>query len=251
MSLLKNLLFPPTCVACRDLLAPNTEEKTCFCKSCLSLWKQATLFECDACRQPIQRCVCMPPLMEKAKCRELLKCVHYIPGDEQRPQNQGLYAIKNGESRDTVCFFAHQMSEVLQKRIRAWGIAKEDLLVAYIPRSRRAIKQNDIDQARELSRLVAEETGLAWIAPICRLSSQNRSQKQLHLRARIDNAKCAYAPAENVPDLSGKTVVLIDDIVTTGASMAACARLLRQMGAKEVVGLVVALDLYAVEGPVG
>ena len=68
-----------------------------------------------------------------------------------------------------------------------------------------------------------------------------RAQKRLNFQKRLQNAKKSYRICEDA-DVEGKTVLLVDDIVTSGASMAVGARLLRRAGAAMVVCVALATD---------
>jgi ComF family protein len=60
------------------------------------------------------------------------------------------------------------------------------------------------------------------------------SQTGLPAARRHRNMRRAFAPAWRAPSLAGKVVVLVDDVMTTGATIDACARVLMEMGAREV-----------------
>ncbi|WP_231465839.1 ComF family protein [Selenomonas sp. FC4001] len=80
--------------------------------------------------------------------------------------------------------------------------------------------------------------------PLLRLLERRRATKpmyELSEQERAENLKNAFAVTE-AKALQGKTVLLVDDILTTGATMAECARVLREAGAKSVRGLVLASD---------
>ena len=63
------------------------------------------------------------------------------------------------------------------------------------------------------------------------------------LEERRENVRDSYLPKDAKLSLHGKRVLLVDDIVTTGASVAECARVLRRMGADEVVILALAVAI--------
>ena len=62
----------------------------------------------------------------------------------------------------------------------------------------------------------------------------------LNAEERHENAKHSYVPADDGMNLAGTVVIIVDDIVTTGASIGACAELARQANARAVIGLVCA-----------
>jgi ComF family protein len=85
------------------------------------------------------------------------------------------------------------------------------------------------NQARDLAR----HLGL----PVLRALKRTRatpSQTGLSAEERRRNVRGAFAPAWHAPGVSGLIVVLVDDVSTTGATIDACARVLLQMGAREV-----------------
>ena len=95
------------------------------------------------------------------------------------------------------------------------------------------------DQAELLARRVGELAGVP-VAPA--LEKIRATGAQSHLqdeRERRANVEGAYRPLPQA-DLAGKRVVLVDDVLTTGATMAQCAACLRSAGAETVVGLTLA-----------
>ena len=115
------------------------------------------------------------------------------------------------------------------------------MYLTFLPRGNAAKLEYGVDQAEELARALSVLSGIPLKKLIMRRRGKNKQQKKLSFDERIRNANASFRLARRA-ELSGKTVFLVDDIVTTGAGMAACTRLLRKAGAKNVYCLAAASD---------
>ena len=102
-----------------------------------------------------------------------------------------------------------------------------------VPPLRKHLWKRGWDPVQTFSQALSRQTGLpVWKVLVRRPSA---SQKRLDREKRLENARRAYELAPGVTGLSGvKLVWLVDDVVTTGATVEACAWLLRQAGVAEV-----------------
>jgi ComF family protein len=101
-------------------------------------------------------------------------------------------------------------------------------------------KQRGFNQAE----LIFGEFLTSQHIPMRRLLKRTRATRpmyELSEQERTENLKNAFAVTE-AKALEGKNILLVDDILTTGATMAECARVLKAAGAKSVRGLVLASD---------
>lgn len=113
-------------------------------------------------------------------------------------------------------------------------------VVTWVPVSRRRLRKRGYDQAR----LLAEGACRVWgVKPeqLLRKIQDNPAQSGLsEAAARRANVLGVYEPVE--PDkIQGRRVLLVDDVCTTGATLAECARTLRSAGAAQVVCAAAAL----------
>ena len=129
-----------------------------------------------------------------------------------------------------------------QLRIAEAGIAI-DLLVP-VPMQVSKLRARGYNQAALLAEALAREIHLPCnTRALKRVRTGKLSQTRLHRSERLANAKAAYRAART-KGLEGKTILLIDDVVTTGATSNACATLLRQAGAKAVYVLALARPFH-------
>lgn len=115
----------------------------------------------------------------------------------------------------------------------ASGFAEHFDAVVYVPLSRRGRKRRGYNQSRLLAQAAAKALGLpVWDA--LEKIRETGTQHELSRKGRRENVKGAYRAKGG---LAGKTLLLVDDIVTTGATLRECAGALYRAGAKRVCGL--------------
>ena len=115
-------------------------------------------------------------------------------------------------------------------------------VVAWAPLSARRLRERGYDQARLLAEGAAEYMETPCL-PLLKKRRHNAAQsgtKSADERRR--NVRGVYAYAGNKP-LDGMTVLLVDDIVTTGATLDECAGVLRKAGAAEILALTLACTM--------
>lgn len=105
--------------------------------------------------------------------------------------------------------------------------------VAYVPLSQRSRKKRGYDQSRLLAKELARSLGLPLLG-ILEKTRETETQHELSRRERVKNVKNAYRA---FGEAAGKSLLLVDDIVTTGATLRECAGALYRVGAIEVCGL--------------
>jgi ComF family protein len=96
-------------------------------------------------------------------------------------------------------------------------------------------RERGFNQAEDLARSI----GLPIVAALRRVR-RTPPQADLPAGKRHGNVRGAFAPGSDCPSITGRIVVLIDDVSTTGATLDACARVLKDAGAREVRALTAA-----------
>lgn len=110
--------------------------------------------------------------------------------------------------------------------------------VVPIPLHRSRLYERGYNQSAWLARGIAEATGAPVLETALRRSRTTRSQTRLTREARWTNVAGAFVATERV---DGRRLLLVDDVLTTGATAAAAAQVLRDAGAASVYLLALAL----------
>ena len=200
---LMELLFPPKCVLCRKLL------------------KNGEIDLCGACRADAPE---YPGKKINIRFLDSFAAVWYYEGNVR----SSLLRYK---------FYNARSYSVSYGRILAMKLLREypegfDILT-WVPVSRLRKLRRGYDQVELLAKAVGTELG---VTPVSTLKKIRNNRPQSHIKdpaARKANVLGAYQLKPDA-DVKGKRVLLLDDILTTGATAGECARVLLSAGAKEV-----------------
>ena len=113
-------------------------------------------------------------------------------------------------------------------------------LIIPMPLAPQRLRERGFNQALEVARIVSRATGIALAVDACRRVRDGAPQAALPWQERAKNIRGAFVCDA---DLSGRRVAVIDDVLTTGATLNELARNLRKAGAVEIHGWVVARTL--------
>lgn len=197
---------------------------------------------CSECLRVVTECTCAPKGLKQSNgVRSLRKVIFYHPSRSCEPQNKLIYFLKHQANARASLFAARELSRALNEELEACGFAerRDEVVIVNVPRGYRAKIRYGHDQSELICRELATICGITYCGCIARNRRKSKEQKTLSVGKRFGNVLGAFSLKKEI-DLSGKCVVLLDDIVTTGASMIACVRLLGAAGAKEILALCIA-----------
>lgn len=225
-------LTVPRCVGCGEFLS---RRERVFCEKCRMVYDNVKQRSCSRCAARISHCTCPNDHLDTHYVHRLIKVTRYLH-DSELPQNKLIYSLKEERRSDVLQFLAEELAASVRHGVEA----PEELLVTCVPRGKRSLALYGFDHAYRLARATAKLLG-AEFSPLLR-STARRAQKELSgRRERMANATMALRGGRSV---AGRRILLIDDIVTTGASMANAAALLRGERAGEIIGAAVAIAYY-------
>jgi ComF family protein len=116
-------------------------------------------------------------------------------------------------------------------------------LVTAVPMHTKRLRERGYNQAALLGEVVAQQRGWAFSSSAVTRSRETLSQVHLNAQERQENVADAFCSESGI--VAGKSVLIIDDVLTTGATMSACAEALRAAGAARVYGAAVASAAYS------
>lgn len=126
------------------------------------------------------------------------------------------------------------LTNMLYDYIKEIEQIKEFDIICTIPLSRKRLRERGFNQAEVMAKQLSEKMGIEYMSCVYRCR-HTLAQSTLKREERLENIKDAFLADRK--KVTGKRILLVDDIHTTGATMNACAKELIQKGAQEVVGI--------------
>lgn len=233
---LLDLIFPPSCLSCGELVDPNES----LCHTCRSKWKMWLLQRCPKCGHPAPICSCFPKTRKKKSRDRLVYTFFYDSHNEDRVGNRLIYRLKKEHDRRLIDFLSARMAESVWSMVSTQGIKIAEYKITYPPRSRLSVHIHGFDHTALLAKALGKKLGIPVIKPFRRRG--NRVQKTLSVGDRYKNALNSYRLAKDV-SLSGEKLLLLDDVITSGATLTVCEALLYTAGAEDVILCTLAKDI--------
>jgi ComF family protein len=241
---LTSVLFPADCRICERLLL--TCRRVPICEVCLRSFAALQGPLCATCGLPVSTWSLGPPGHSGHQQPADILCPTCRMGSWGFDRARSFAEYKTALIRAIVLLKFEQMEPLgrwFAQRLRAVA-SQQNLqadLVVPVPLHRQRERERGYNQADLIARPLARQLRLPYRAGLLvRTRPRPRPNKQtLTLEERWDSVRGAFAthPGSQVDNLR---VLLVDDVMTTGATLDACARALRAAGAKSVIGLTVA-----------
>lgn len=231
------LLFPPACSLCGDEVDSTTGSLLCLvCRD--SIWPQTGSF-CPKCALPYPD---LPnPTGDCAQCRE--RKPHFDAartlGVYQLAVRQSVLRIKHSAFEP----LAMQLGKLLAERLQREYFEPPPEIVAPVPMHWLKRLWRGTSAAELVAQMIARELRLPCITDLIRCKKFRAKQSNLPAGQRWDNVRGAYAVGWGF-DLRGARVLLVDDVITTGATCSAIARELKRAGCASVYATAIARTTF-------
>lgn len=216
-----NILYPRCCPVCHRILR---DQNTLVCPECVNKPRLVPESRCMKCGKPVKE--------EEEYCRECAagrrsftcgKAIYLY--DEQ--MKSSLLKYKYFGRREYGDFFGAAMCRYSREEIRRW---RPDVIFP-IPLHKRKKRIRGFNQSEYLARILGKAWGIPVETEILLKVRKTGSQKKLDAARRRKNLEKAFAVTE---PLNGLSILLIDDVFTTGSTIDAAASVLKAAGAKNV-----------------
>lgn len=220
-----DLLLPPRCLSCGCIVR---EARTL----CIACWSKLNLLgppQCDSCGLPFEHeqppgtlcgaCLAKPPPWQRARA-----ALAYDEGSKPM-----ILRFKHADYTQAAPTFALWMARA------AGPLLQEADLIVPVPLHRWRLFQRRYNQAALLSQALARGAPGRMVPDLLLRQRSTPSQGRLTSRQRQRNVSGAFVvPPRWQPLLKGARVLLVDDVLTTGATAEACSRALHRSGAEAV-----------------
>lgn len=226
---LLNLFFPRRCPVCDEPVKPWN---ALICKECAPLPVYTKPPFCMKCGKHLDR-------EEKEYCRDCTARPHLFDRGmalfEYKNISSSIARFKYAGRREYAAFYAACMEQ------RLGGFIRECKAQAFVPvplhKSR--LRRRGYNQAEALSRALSALTGIPVLADWIARVEKTAPMKDLSARERQNNLKRAFKIRRN--DVKLSTVMIIDDIYTTGSTIDAMSRELKKAGVRRIYFLTLAI----------
>lgn len=155
---------------------------------------------------------------------------------EEGPIKELIHNFKYNHILELQIVLGDLLIDALEKNQRNLG---KDLLITAVPIHYLRMARRGYNQAEILADYVSTKLNLPKNFQILKKIRQTKPQVQFSGKNRRENLKNSFKICKNA-DVLSKTIIVVDDVTTTGATLNECARIIKQAGARRVWGLVVA-----------
>ncbi|WP_353198218.1 ComF family protein [Sandarakinorhabdus sp.] len=236
LRLVIDAVLPSRCPGCGQIVDGDDR----FCATCFAALQFMGPPQCACCGVPLPHdgdaaaqcgaCLADPPPFATARA----------PLAYGGPARQVVLALKHGRRLVLARLMARAM-------LRVAGPLPDDSVIVPVPSHRWRLWQRGFNQAAEIARHVARQSGRALAVDALVRVKPTVSTKGLTRKQRTANVTGAFKVARKAA-VQGRAVVLVDDVMTTGATVSACARQLHRAGARHVAVLTYTRALANTDG---
>ena len=203
-----DLIFPRTCVVCGELLSPQEKD---ICINCLSTLPKIEKIHLDEIEKSFWGKV------------EIERATSFMYYHKNSPYNNLIHRLKYKNRPDT----GDRLAFLAAKEIAESGFFDDIDAIVPLPLSKRKMRQRGYNQCDYIAKGLSRATGVPVIKNAVKRLKSNETQTHKSRDERWQNVEGIFALSDATL-LEGKHILLIDDILTTGATLASCAKSIQE-----------------------
>lgn len=223
-----DLIYPRHCPVCHRIAVPKGQK---ICLSCKEKLMPITGPRCFRCSKPLE-------YWEQEYCKDCRTLHHFDQGigvfTYGSLLRESLYKLKYGNRQEYGMFYGQFAARYAKRQLEDWNIE----IVIPIPLHRKKLARRGYNQAELIASALCKELGLEMDTKTLVRKVHTKPQKDLDHKERKKNMEHAFAVKRRIP---WRSILLVDDIYTTGATMDAAAKVLKNAGAEKVYFLTVGI----------
>ena len=228
ITLLLDLFFPKRCAVCDGILPWGQKE---ICEECKKKIYYSAGSVCFKCGKPVKE--------EEEYCYDCKRKEHYFnQGAALFPYEYirlSLYRFKYSGRMEYAGFYGRQMAYYFEEKRKQWN---PQALVP-VPLHRKKLRKRGYNQAELIARELSKYWGIPVITNLVVRCKNTRPMKEIVGTDRQNNLKKAFKLGTN--DVKLNTIIIIDDIYTTGSTIDAIAKVCRKAGIANIYFLTVSI----------
>ncbi len=215
---LRDFFFPPLCFSCNAKL-PDNENR--LCSTC---WNSIEpIGDEDRTVKVLRERFC-----EGGVIHDFVSCYYF--------EHDGvLQKIAHSLKYQAVTVFGRELGRHLGEKIATCGNFTDIDAIIPVPLHRLKRRERGYNQSEFISRGIADVLDKPILASLIQRKKNTISQTHLTAEERAKNVEDAFEiPKKAMPAVKGKIFLLVDDVITTGATIQSMARVLKEAGAKKI-----------------
>ena len=211
-----DILFPPICLACKAYLVEQTEKENLLCKACFD-------------NIPVYKTVSLGPKFT------LVAVSTY----DNKAIRELLHAFKYDKFLAAQGPFASLVDKYLNN-VNLSKILPSDTVIVPIPLHKKRLRERGFNQAEKIADIIGERLGFHINNDtLIRIKNTPHQTMRKSKEERLNSLRNSFEITDKEA-ITGKTIILVDDVYTTGATMNEASKMLRHAGVKNIIGFVVA-----------
>ena len=227
LELVNDFIHVPKCAGCGIRMSRIGNG---ICEECYKLYLDEKAEFCDFCGFSANICTCIPNNMLMKGCIDYRKLIFYRKEPKAAKVRNMFYSVKKRNSQYLIKFFAKELLTLDKARVSF----DDNVIVTYPPRISKSINKYGYDHGKNLAKEYAKAGEYKFASLFKRkIKLWQPQQKHLNYKQRLSNVKDTFY-ITNESRVNGKHIIIIDDVVTSGATIGECVKNLYAAGAKSV-----------------